>query len=147
MCWFGKLELKTAEKDIPIFKIMEYKNNKLISCIIKFEYFLNKEYTSEIIPDIKNPSRIQEVSVALHSYSPSVNLNLNGKLLVASYNCITNLIANYHPTIVKVNGIIPKGAIYCENERGEFISDKLILKEITNEIQTIAANNKIFRRK
>lgn len=142
MCWIGKLELKTAEKDIPIFKVMYTRKEKLYSLYRYYEYILNKEMESPIIPE---PVFSNDccVSVALHSYDeqsieiikflPYIKIKI-----IKDYFCLDTII--FGPDIVKVKGIIPKGATYCMNSRGEYISDKLILKEITNEIQTIAAD-------
>ena len=140
MCWIGQLELKTAEKDIPIFKVMYIKKEKLYSLYRYYEYILNKEIESPIIPDIVF-SRECCVSVALHSYdeqSVIIIKFLHSVKIKKDYFCLDTI--GFSPNIVKVKGIIPKGATYCMNSRGEYISDRLILKEITNEIQTIAAN-------
>lgn len=142
MCWIGKLELKTAEKDIPIFKVMYTRKEKLYSLYRYYEYILNKEIESPIFPDpVFNNDYC--VSVALHSYDEQsvviIKFLHSIKIKVKKDYFYLDTI-RFSPNIVKVKGIIPKGATYCMNSRGEYISDKLILKEITNEIQTIAAN-------
>lgn len=144
MCWYGKLELKTAEKDIPIFKIMftNTRKEKLYSLYRYYEYILNKEMESPIVPDPVFSNDCQ-VSVALHSYDEQSVVIIKSLLpnfmrIKKDYICLDTI--GFSSNIVKVKGIIPKGATYCMNHREEYISDKLILKEITNEVQTVAAN-------
>lgn len=131
MCWIGKLELKTAEKDIPIYKIMQQEGEILYSFYRNYKYSLNKEVQSEIIFNDKiiifekyKPEGYYIVRKALHSYSSSVMTSI----YIEHLNTIIS------KKIVKVRGIIPKGSQYCQNYKGEYISDRLILQKIEKEL-------------
>ena len=139
MCWIGNLDLKHAEKDIPIFKIMlldHNEKNSVCSYYCLASYKIGELKESSIIPDKKNWStQLTKVSIALHSYNP-LKINAGNRHNGIKHNALIltiycDLILDSYPAYCRiVKGYIPKDSLYCENENGEFISDKLILTEI-----------------
>lgn len=134
MCWVSKeQDIKIAEQDIPIFKIMKKTPSPeiVISIYQNFPYILNSLTESDIKIQPSSWKNI-EVYQALHSYNPE-------KIICLSY-CFVLYIQTLHGLhldrfnkdwdIIKVKGIIPKGSQYMENENGEFVSNQLILTEI-----------------
>lgn len=146
MCWIGHLQLKIAQEDIPIFKILSSTpDGRLTSIYRYYTYTLNKEAESLIkTPHILNDefnNNISIIDVALHSYSPSVKLLLvnhhpmmslnNSSLYIMMEGLVLDQIPLFRLNpLVKAYGVIPKGATYCKNDREEYISNKLILKHI-----------------
>lgn len=134
MCWIGKFQLKKAKRDIPIVKIMLIRNKQLFSFYQHYPYVLNKKIESEIFEELSTLfSRVSVVTKALHSYDKSIKI-INGVPYKSAFSIQYNnlMISLFLPPweVVKVNGIIPKGAEYCKNKKGEYISNELILQEI-----------------
>ena len=147
MCWIGNLvNLNYTKKDIPIFKIMMLngtKENSVFSYYCLAEYKIWELKESKIIPgkSIWSP-QLTKVSIALHSYNPlKINVStkrdgIKGHALFLTCN-ENNLILDSYPLFcIIVKGYIPKGSLYCENEKGEFISNKLIMTEICGQEST-----------
>ena len=149
MCWIGHLQLKIAQEDIPIFKILSSTSDGRLTSIYRYyTYTLNKEAESLIIAphtrkdgfNLRTENYVSIIDVALHSYSSSVKLlllNHHPMSLNTPSLCIMmeELMLDQIPlsrfnTLVKAYGVIPKGATYCKNDREEYISNKLILKHI-----------------
>lgn len=136
MCWIsGKQNIKIAEQNIPIFKIMK----KTFDSNLVLSYFLDYLYTLNVLE--KNEIEIEDrddyiivVRRALHSYSDRTQATIfhifnTKKLCVFNKEKVLSIYED-NDNIIKVKGIIPKGSRYMENERGEYVSDKLILQEI-----------------
>ena len=133
MCWVSKKQdIKIAEQDIPIFKIMDKTNNpKIVSSYFRgHSYELNVLEKTEIkICDGYECNRII-VYIALHSYSDRIQTRRDEYNDVYVFNKKGFCTLPYGSDTIKVKGIIPKGSQYMENERGEFVSNQLILTEI-----------------
>ena len=136
MCWIGDYKnLKKTEKDIPVFKILYYSEIPitLLSVYQDFPYVLNKKIISEIEVESWINTTICRISKAIHSYSPElINIksspNRNSYIYYQEEECLDAFPT--YGSYVRVNGIIPKGSTYALNDRGEYISDSIILKEI-----------------
>ena len=141
MCWIGDYKnLKKTEKDIPVFKILYRKGETttLFSVYQVFPYVLHKKVTSEVEVDSWINANICRIAKAIHSYSSEL---VHAKLIVPNrayiyyLNDINHLDAwlddfSTDGSFVRVNGIIPKGSTYAINNKGEYVSDSIILKEI-----------------
>lgn len=139
MCWIGNYKnLKKTEKDIPVFKIL-YRYSKtsttLLSVYQDFPYVLNRKVISKIEVESWRSANICEISKAIHSYSPELVYAILHREYIYYLNDLN------HPDeyldafstdgpFVRVNGIIPKGSTYAINDKGEYVSDSIILKEI-----------------
>lgn len=135
MCWTGNFNLKTAQKDIRVYKIMMKSRSRedyFISIYKRFPYKKGNIYTSEICPSVMLNGKI-EVSLAIHSYSEEITRvkklllpkEAYGKIVIATKQGIVIDFFYDNRYIVKVSCMIPKGAKYCVNEKGEVISDTL----------------------
>ena len=135
MCWYSgrKINLKIADKDIPVFKIVRSKAH--ISLYYHAIYSENNTYKSEIIIGEDNYKNTM-VNKALHSYlSDSVSILITNSPggIVMSYptlqviykGVITLDSIQYKDYLYLMKCIVPKGSIYDINEQGEVISDTL----------------------
>ena len=147
MCWIGELENKRiAIEDIPIYKIMIKGNRK--DCFSSYfwhsDYIKNEIRQSIIIVEDKFEGKEKEikVNVALHSYS--IEHTFIEKAYTGdprfdnNYTCIyikdrfnKNTLEFYDDDkLIVVKGYIPKDSVYYINNRGEVISNKLIMTKI-----------------
>ena len=123
MCFIGTKESKVliAKRDIKVYKIGVYADKGIFKPFFRsyFEYFTNQI----VFEKVKFTNMIEE---GLHSFIMcelvpfALNINL--------YSC-KNLICHLSLTIYKVylgEFIIPNGATYCLNSKGEVVSDSLI---------------------
>ena len=137
MCWISKKQdIKIAEQDIPIFKIMKKTPSPEIvkSIYQNFSYTLNSLTKSNIKIQAYRWKGII-VNQALHSYNAKkIKCSSNSitlKIEIPTSYCIVELDRfAINMDIIKVKGIIPKGSKYMENIDGEFVSNQLILTEI-----------------
>lgn len=139
MCWIGDLKIKKAEADIPVFKVMMYdpnEANSVTSYYFPTKYKIGELKESSIIPGRRGPfTGLYTVNIALHSYNPLKvgvirrNIGMGFDVLSILYNN-DRILDNVPPSLLIIKGYIPKEACYCENEKGEFISDKLVMTEI-----------------
>lgn len=157
MCWESKKykEIKTAEEDIKVFKIVDgkldqigEKNPKFLSCYQCFTYELDKAYSVKPLEIYFTEEGTATIYEGLHSYdleqveyNNAIQIDM-GYLRV--YNKITNaqcaLISPRHGYVfVKLNCIIPKGSQYIINESGEVVSNKLktISYEVIQDVATM----------
>jgi len=139
MCWIGKCDLKIAQEDISIFKVLYKSNNLLysektfISIYRDFPYTLNKEVESEIEMEPWKSGNIDVVFKALHSYDPKSTsfVKIAGTRVHLYHNDSHGWLGNFFiDNCVRANGIIPKGSAYALNDTGEYISNRIILKEV-----------------
>lgn len=147
MCWTtNRAEFavkKTAEQDIPVFKIVRYKKikiymddeitTKITSYFQGYEYTLGKQVESEMKIETKmmiGPVTLPtspRINTGLHSYDMKLRKTL---LHVDGINYIYGLDGGFvqaYSTYVSaiMHCVIPAGAEYYENERGEIVSNKL----------------------
>ena len=131
MCWIGTEAIqKIAEKDFYVYKIGRVVwNGIFVSCIKNFVY--NPKCSNKIIPlMVQIPCRgtcvIQE---GYHSYKWIAFDNTNPYercLYLGNYNVSLkeNVLLYKHCCIATF--IVPKGATYIINTKGEIVSDKII---------------------
>lgn len=140
MCWLSvKQDIKVAEQDIPIFKIMRKTSSpEMVKSIYQnFLYTLNSLTESHIKIKSHWSEILFEVNEALHSYNPEKIKCLRNYLIINIEvpNCFYGLPKkldwfDVDKDIIRVEGIIPKGSKYMENIDGEYVSNQLILKYI-----------------
>ena len=140
MCWESKkLKIKTAKKDIPVWKIVHADKdiygkytNICYSFYKYFEYILKVRNTTQMSFDVLNTENIFIGKNGFHSYSNKVKYTIN-KHHISVY--INKLFSDYticyyyrgNTTIAKCH--IPKGSKYAINKYGEIISNDIILDE------------------
>ena len=141
MCWKSKkLKIKTAKKDIPVWKVVyaikdingRY-TNKCHSFYKLFEYILKVRNTTQMSFSVLKTENTFIGNNGFHSYSNKVKytINENNNILVYLNKLFSNyIICHYYcddTTIVKCH--IPKGSKYAINELEEIISNNIVLDE------------------
>lgn len=140
MCWEAKkLKVKTAKRDIPIWKVV-YKSESSYEteCYAFYHrnyYYLKGQVRHSCMHFINILNRISGYE-GFHSYSKKLTpiitkdciyirkkyfLGLRKKIIESYPNRRSTKIAEFS---------IPRGANYAINEKGEIISDKIIFKNI-----------------
>jgi hypothetical protein len=162
MCWTGKVEHKyVAKENIEVRKMLLkereelFDNPSFVSPYQFMKYEIGIGYVTKINPfhafQQSDPSRIT-INEGLHCYSPSKcrfvkHENSQGETSVINVYLLCNfknLAEQVRNTIcfpadgyrypVVMKAIIPKGTTYYENDSGEIVSEKLIVKEIDNKL-------------
>lgn len=159
MCWTGKVKHKyVAKENIEVRKILLkerkefFDNPSFVSPYQFMKYEIGIGYVTKINPchGFDDPSRIT-INEGLHCYSPSKCKFVNHKNSKGKTSVITVYLFDYknlavqarntvcfpadiyrYPVLMKA--IIPKGTTYYENDSGEIVSEKLIVKEIDNKL-------------
>ena len=162
MCWIGKVEHKhVAKENIEVRKMLLkerkelFDNPSFVSPYQFMKYGIGIGYVTKINPLHAFPPSGQSyitINAGLHCYSPSKcrfskRENFQGETSVITvylYSEIKNLAVQARNTIcfpadmyrypVLMKAIIPKGTTYYENDSGEIVSEKLIVKEIDNKL-------------
>ena len=157
MCWQSRKykEIKTAEEDIKVYKIVDgeldqigEKNPKFLSCYQCFTYRLDKVYSVNPLKIYFTEEGTATIYEGLHSYDLEqveymyVCEHEMDSLLV--YNKITNahcalISPRQRCVFVKLNCIIPKGSQYIINGWGEVVSTQLktISYEVIQDVATM----------
>ena len=141
MCWESKkLKIKTAKKDIPVWKIVHAdkdingKYTNICRSFYKFfEYTLKVGNTTQMSFDVINAKNTFVGNNGFHSYSNKVKYTINENNIISVY--LNKLFSDYticyyyrgNTTIAKCH--IPKGSKYAINEFEEIISNDIILDE------------------
>ena len=137
MCWYSeKLKIKTAKKDIPVWKIVRSitdnsYDNICKSSYKKYTYFKGILVTTSIDFRVKQNGIIG--STGFHSYSNKLKweksndnstfyvykkrIFSNLKYYIMAFDVFNTRIARFH---------IPKGYQYAENKNGEIISSAIV---------------------
>ena len=135
------MKIKTAKKDIPVWKIVhadkdiygEY-TNKCCSFYKFFEYTLKVGNTTQMSFDVLNAKNTFVGNNGFHSYSNKVKYTINENNNISVY--LNKLFSNYticyyyrdNTTMAKCH--IPKGSKYAINEFEEIISNDIVLDEL-----------------
>ena len=134
------MKIKTAKKDIPVWKIVHAdKNihgrytNKCHSFFKYFEYILKVRNTTQMSFSVLNTKNTFIGNNGFHSYSNKVKYTINKNNNISVY--LNKLFFNYdicyyyrgNTTIAKCH--IPKGSKYAINELEEIISSDIVLDE------------------
>lgn len=157
MCWLGKnTDIRVSNEDTKVYKVVYTtpkgwhdldKNVKrsYLAPFFHFIYYLNIPYTSEIVGySIPSPTRVayitKSIDKAIHCYSSLCEWDTtDGYYLRIIESSGHNTLCRYqlkntknHDNLVVavVEGIIPSGTEYWENNRGEIATSKLILKQV-----------------
>lgn len=153
MCWKSSEvpEIQKAPRDIPVFKVCRIKVEDGVKIITSYYmlkvYLLNKRYTKStplefgfwdsFIFTFRNYYYINE---GFHSYDKACYFNKNCIEYILrnkNGNCLDRYNIDEH--IIIVNGYIPKGASYCVNDYGEYVSDEIELTDCEDIIQKLYA--------
>jgi len=149
MCWMtNKIPvLKIAEENIPVFKIL---HKDMTSVYFDWQYSLNIPYRSELdyLKTFSDDSgTLSVIERGIHSYDlEQIKLKLTHCKEKTFPYIIFGIYSNYNDTkldtfeshdYAKVIGYIPAGSHYYLNEKGEYVSDVIVLttvESILNEI-------------
>lgn len=137
MCWYSKkLKIKTAKKDIPVWKIVRCSSDssdKCISLYAKFSYVKSIIETSSINFELRRYGKTIIGSTGFHSYSNKLKWEKsNDKSIFYVYKKkIFSNLKDYIMTNSSLNTriarfYIPKGYQYAENKNGEIISSAIV---------------------
>lgn len=140
MCWSTKKPavLKMAEKDRSVFKVIKQIDERFSSYFKRFPYEIGKLYETKI-GNHKVICGHLCIEEGFHSYSNKCKWEPLYQVIDTVYRVVFgNLsLAIFDSSViykpVRVSCIIPKGSLYYENEYGEIVSNKIILKEIIND--------------
>ena len=135
MCWYSeKLKIKTAKKDIPVWKIVRSitdnsYDNTCKSLYKKYTYFKGILVTTPIEFEVRQNGIIGTIGV--HSYSNKLKWEMdNGSIYVYKKRIFSNFkdyiiaIGSSNTRIARFH--IPKGYQYAENKNGEIISFAIV---------------------
>lgn len=137
MCWkSSKLKIKTAKKDIPVWKIVKCSSDSSDECLslyAKFSYVKSIIETSSMNFELRRCDKTIIGSTGFHSYSNKLKLeksNDNSILFVYKKRIFSNL-KDYIIAVGSSNAriarfYIPKGYQYAENKNGEIISSAIV---------------------
>ena len=141
MCWYSeKLKIKTAKKDIPVWKIVRSitdnsYDNICKSLYKKYTYFKGILVTTPIEFEVRQNGIIGTIGV--HSYSNKLKWEMdNGSIYVYKKRIFSNFkdyiiaIGSSNTRIARFH--IPKGYQYAENKNGEIISSAIVFDSFIN---------------
>lgn len=134
MCWYSKkFKIKTAKKDIPVWKVVKTDCWDPTCCL---SYYKNYSYFKDILEIRPIEFRLESGSVkgttGFHSYSKKLKWNRteNYIYIVATdffgFTIANILVYQNRPDVKIARFYIPKGAQYAENELGEIISSAIV---------------------
>ena len=133
MCWYSeKLKIKTAKKDILVWKIVTYSDNDMCNSLYaKFSYVKSVIKTSSINFEPRRYGKTIIGSTGFHSYSNKLKWEKNDgfiliykKKIFSNFKNYINSISQYNVRIARFH--IPKGYQYAENKNGEIISFAIV---------------------
>ena len=139
MCWAERLEntnIQIADKDIKVYKIVTCANKQSCVSVVKnFNYTANVLYKIPTLEydEIARKCKILKIEKAYHSYT-GIRFVCNSTFRVVKgvYRCKSIILGNIRMLMSFENDgyiatfIIPKGATYIINTKGEIVSDKII---------------------
>ena len=139
MCWYcDKLKIKTAKKDIPVWKIVTLPTGNSCDNICKSLYE-RYTYLKDIL--VVNPMEFEVKqngiigSIGFHSYSNKLKWERGNNSSIFVYKKkIFSYLKNYIMSIGLSNERIarfhiPKGYQYAENRYGEIISSAIVFDD------------------
>lgn len=140
MCWISKEipVMRTAQEDIHVIKILKemdkgfvaYYHNDFVYKL--YEPISNKNFSSVIQYD--SFFHRFEVNEGFHSYHPNIQYILDGILLKVYYdNCFLDRYIR-EGILVIADGIIPKGSLFLLNKYGEYVSNKIEIVGIKENV-------------
>ena len=135
MCWYcDKLKIKTAKKDIPVWKIVYLSiNSSPNKC---YSFFKNFVYIKDMLKTTPMDFRVRkngiEGSMGFHSYSNKLKWEMRDDTIFVLKKKIPFRVQdfieyfNYYPDIRIARFHIPAGTQYAENKDGEIISSAIV---------------------
>ena len=125
-------QLGVAEKDIEAFKVVYCTDTPGLfsSTYYDYPYEVGKEYESKVNYDYDKEDCTYNVHDGLHSYKEGmvqcINVG-NMVLYICNKEDITPLdnFFVFSKQLAVLHCVIPKGANYLQNDKGELVSDKL----------------------
>ena len=135
MCWYSKkLKIKTAKKDIPVWKIVTFPTDNSCDNICKSLYakhtYLKGELEINPIEFEVNRNGIKG-STGFHSYSNKLKWEKDDGFILIYKKKIFSNFKDYNYVVGQSNKRIarfhiPKGYQYAENKVGEIISSAIV---------------------
>ena len=139
MCWAERLEntnIQIADKDIKVYKIVTCANKQSCVSVIKnFNYTANILYKIPTLEydEIARKCKILKIEKAYHSYTGiQFVCNSTFRVVKGVYRCKSIILGNRRMLMSFENDgyiatfIIPKGATYIINTKGEIVSNQII---------------------
>ena len=135
MCWYSsKLKIKTAKKDIFVWKIVYLSvDNSPNKCCSFFNGFV---YTKDVLETTLIDFRVRKNGIigtmGFHSYSNKLKWEMDhGSIYVYKKRIFSNLkdsieVYDYYPDTKVAKFHIPAGAKYAKNKDGEIISSAIV---------------------
>lgn len=136
MCWYSKkLKIKTAKKDIPVWKIVTIPTDNSCDNICKSLYARYTYLKGELgINPIEFEVKRNGIkgSIGFHSYSNKLKWERNDDGSIYVYK--KRIFSNFKDYIIAIGSSnkriarfhIPKGYQYAENKNGEIISSAIV---------------------
>lgn len=135
MCWYSeKLKIKTAKKDIPVWKIVylsvDNSPNKCCSFFKNFVYIKDVLKTTSIYFRVRNNGI--EGNIGFHSYSNKLKWKMRDNTIFVLKKKIPFRVQDfievyeYYPDTRVAKFHIPAGAKYAKNKDGEIISSAIV---------------------
>ena len=141
MCWMSnKLKIKTAKKDIAVWKVVLYDITKrfYVSPIANYRYVLGVINNVEMIFKVNNYPLIGGYD-GFHSFSNKVYYRyFDGKVDIFKKRIFTidkyvfSIFYKRGFDLAIAKGRLPKGTKYAINKNGEIISSNIIIDEFIN---------------
>lgn len=140
MCWVtDKLpELKIAEKDIATLKVVLKKDDMLIPYFQYNDFYYKLDKLSPLVTlkveTLVNYKRYI-IETGYHSYSESYSYEISSYYIEINNDIYRNdtFMGLFNYSCCLVSCIIPKGTKYYVNERDEYVSEQIIIKNIIRE--------------
>ena len=133
MCWTSnKLKIKTAKKDIPVWKIVTRSDYDMCNSLYaKFSYVKSIINISSINFEPKRYSKTIIGSTGFHSYSNKLKWERDDNSIFIYKKKMFSNFKNYIDAACQSNARIarfhiPKGYQYAENNNGEIISSAIV---------------------
>lgn len=133
MCFYTtvKSSPSIAHRDMICYKVLD---ENMCSWIRGFKYSINKVYETELGLLHDDPGKIYFTSLNKRIYNKDVyciskgfhSYQRNTKRISRAY------VARYTRIPCVFRCIIPKGSLYYKNQWGEYVSDKIMIKERVN---------------
>ena len=140
MCWMSnKLKIKTAKKDIAVWKVVLYDITKgfYVSPIANYRYVLGVINNAEMIFKVNN--YLIGGYDGFHSFSNKVyyryfdgNVSIFKKRIFTIDKYVFSISDKRGFDLAIAKGRLPKGTKYAINKNGEIISSNIIIDEFIN---------------
>ena len=134
MCWYSeKLKIKTAKKDILVWKIVTpLINNSSKECLSLYKGFMYLKDTLITTPiEFRVKQNIIIGNIGFHSYSNKLKWKMEDNAIFIYKKKIFSNFKDYNYVVGQSNKRIarfhiPKGYQYAENKAGEIISSAIV---------------------